>query len=344
MDKGKGKHNGVDWGEVNTDPVRSAGEPDRTIGLDISLVAELQTQLEALKLVCQRPQIILEPQKKISMFSGRCRSDEPSVEEFIREVRETWDLRPHTIKEKLGAILGNVSGPARKEIDCQPPHIRNDPEAILEILTTAFSEVVPVREAEMSFLGSHQKQSESLRAFSHRLFDEYVLATKQQRRERVEPFGEERLRDQFVHGLIDMGLRRELFKLIEQTPSTTFNDVRMQAFKWENQIQSALPTPDQWSERVTSQLAKFGEQLEELKNSRTTMAARQQNNTSQPIRQPVINRRYRQWAAQRPTAPPGLVWTKTDRGFFPYTEAGEPVCTNCWEAGHVARRCGNHPN
>ena len=57
-----------------------------------------------------------------------------------------------------------MSGPARMEIDCQPPHVRSDSKAILEILMAAFAEVVPVREAEMSFLGSHQKQSESLRA------------------------------------------------------------------------------------------------------------------------------------------------------------------------------------
>ena len=310
MDKGKGKHNGVDWGEVNTDPVRSAGEPSRTNSPDMSLVTELQIQLEALKLVCQRPQIVLEPQKKINMFSGRCRRDEPSVEEFIREVRETWDLRPHTIKEKLGAILSNVSGPARKEVDCQPPHVRSDPEAILEILMAAFSEVVPVREAEMSFLGSRQKQSESLRDFSHRVFDEFALATKQQRRERVEPFGVERLRDQFVHGLSDLGLRRELFKLIEQTPPTTFSDARMHAFRWESQIQSAPPASDQWYEGVTSQLVRFGEQLEELRNARTTISPRQQNIPRQhnnPRRQPITNDRQRQWATQRPTAPPGLV-------------------------------------
>ena len=113
------------------------------------------------------------------------------MDEFIKEVRETWDLRPHTTKEKLGAILSDVSGPARKEVDCQHPHVRSDPEAILEFLMAAFAEVVPVREAEMSFLGSHKKQSESLRDFSHRLFDEYAVTIKQQRRERVEPFGEE---------------------------------------------------------------------------------------------------------------------------------------------------------
>uniref|UniRef100_A0A2C9KGS6 Retropepsins domain-containing protein n=1 Tax=Biomphalaria glabrata TaxID=6526 RepID=A0A2C9KGS6_BIOGL len=202
MEKNRTKHNAVDWGEVN--PLSGKGETEG-VGVDQTKVATLRAQLEAQKLACQRPLIISEQTKRIRQFSGSGTADEPTAEEFAWEIRETWELRPYSSQEKVAVIMSNVSGPARKEIDLQTSRTKSD------------------------------RGTESLREFSHLIFGEHSVVVNQQKRERVECFSEARLRDQFVHGLNDSALRRELLKLVEEEPAITFIAVRNQALKWESQ-------------------------------------------------------------------------------------------------------------
>ncbi|XP_055881221.1 uncharacterized protein LOC129926997 [Biomphalaria glabrata] len=329
------KHNAVDWGEVG--PLGSEGEPEGGAGVDQTEVAALRAQLEALKLACQRPLIISEQTKRVRQFSGRGTADEPTAEDFAREIREAWELRPYSAQEKVAVIMSNVSGPARKELDLQASKTKSDPEALLETLLEAFAQTMPVREAEVVFLRSRQQIAESLRDFSHRLFCEHSVAVSQQRRERVECFSEARLRDQFVHGLNDSALRRELLRLVEEEPAITFIAVRNQALKWESQDRGNSQLQNQWCELVSSQLNRFGELLEALQH---TPQANGQSSPypDQPLPQTRTSHQV-QWAVNRPTAPAGLIWAQTSRGFFPYAEDGAPVCINCWKSGHVANQC-----
>uniref|UniRef100_A0A2C9M637 Paraneoplastic antigen Ma-like C-terminal domain-containing protein n=1 Tax=Biomphalaria glabrata TaxID=6526 RepID=A0A2C9M637_BIOGL len=173
-------------------PMCSGGEPEGMERVTKGMLTRLQAELEALKLACQRPHYIIEPARKIRHFSGDGRNVEVSIEDFVREIRDLWELRPYlSPQEKTATILENISGPARVEVDLQPPHIRSDPESLLDALTSAFEVIIPVREAEITFLMSQQRRRESLLEFSHRLFKEFTTAIRQEQREGIECFKEE---------------------------------------------------------------------------------------------------------------------------------------------------------
>ncbi|XP_055860991.1 uncharacterized protein LOC129921847 [Biomphalaria glabrata] len=351
-------------------PMCSGGEPEGMECVTKGMSTRLQAELEALKLACQRPHYIIEPARKIRHFSGEGRNDEVSIEDFVRGIRDLWELRPYlSPQEKTATIIANISGPARVEVDLQPPHIRSNPEALLDALTSAFEVIIPVREAEIAFLMSQQRRSESLLEFSHRLFKEFTTAIRQEKREGIDCFKEERLRDQYAYGVRDPELRRELFRFIVQHPQISFQSLRNYAFKLENQNKDAARAQEQWSEVLLAKLAKLEKQLEEIKGSgynillsstnANSLSSQQHQGSgynslpsstnplsSQPHSQRRPTQRHTKHSNQnriRPTAPPGLVWSRTKRGFFPYTDDGSPVCTQCWEVGHVRRHCQQSP-
>ncbi|XP_055877401.1 uncharacterized protein LOC129924761 [Biomphalaria glabrata] len=281
-------------------------------------------------------------------FSGDGRNVVVSIEDFVREIRDLWEFRPYlSPQEKTATIIANISGPARLEIDLQPPHIRSDPEALLDALTSAFEVIIPVREAEIAFLMWLQRRSESLLEFSHRLFKEFTTAIRQEKREGIDCFKEERLRDQYAYEVRDPELHRELFRFIAQHPQISFQSLRNYAFKLENQNKDVARAQEQWSEVLLAKLAKLEKQLEEIKGSGYNSLPSSTNPlSSQPHCQRRPTQRHTKHSNQnriRPTAPPGLVWSRTKKGFIPYTDNGSPVCTNCWEAGHVGRQCQPSP-
>ncbi|XP_055895710.1 uncharacterized protein LOC129927913 [Biomphalaria glabrata] len=346
MERNMVEPSSVKGGDVG--PTCNGGEPEGMECVTKGMLTRLQAELEALKLACQRSHYIIEPTRKIRQFSGDGRNVEVSIEDFVREIRDLWELRPYlSPQEKTATILENISGPARVEVDLQPPHIRSDPEALLDALTSAFEVIIPVREAEITFLMSQQRRSESLLEFSHRLFKEFTTAIRQEQREGIDCFKEERLRDQFAYGVRDPELRRELFRFIAQHPQISFQSLRNYAFKLENQNKDAARAQEQWSEVLLAKLAKLEKQLEEIKGSGYNSLPSSTNPlSSQPHSQRRPTQRHTKHSNQnriRPTAPPGLVWSRTKRGFFPYTDDGSPVCTQCWEVGHVRRHCQQSP-
>ena len=84
------------------------------------------------------------------------------------------------------------------------------------------------------FLTLKQRKGETVRAFSHRLKEAFDAVTSRQRDSKIDLSPISELRDTFVENLRDRQTRRHLRGQLTSSPNATFNDIRLQELKMED--------------------------------------------------------------------------------------------------------------
>ena len=154
---------------------------------------------------------------EIKSSTGRKTEDDQPVEDFIEEVKITFEAREMASAERVDFITSHLEGPEARMYSKKD---RSNPDFLQDVLTQSFGEK---RSSSQLLKLFEQKEREKLRAYSHSLNELLKNATK------ADPKAvsdlEKTLRDQFEDNVRDPFLRKEQKRFIwECNPS--FLDLR----------------------------------------------------------------------------------------------------------------------
>jgi len=197
-------------------------------------------------------------------------------------------------------------------------------------LKEAYADKAPFSALIQAFYGRQQLPGESIRRYALALSTVLRRASDKDDKDNVQlPHPDRALRDRFVAGLGDAGLRRDLLKLIRGKGDIKFKDVREEALhlsgEYDREAMSepamrvAMQSADMHGQAaprqdLSAQVAKLTAEVAALKG--------QLSQQSPPSRVP-----------SQPRGLPG------DR----YAPDGRPYCRQCGKLGHIARRCFSQP-
>ncbi|KAL8616579.1 hypothetical protein ACOMHN_036611 [Nucella lapillus] len=167
-------------------------------------IEQLREELETLKMqvAAQKDQkvVLMRREKTLKTFTG-----EGNLQEWIEECKVALEDRKGS--EAANFILQHLSGQAKREVKL---HLSSGSTAsdIFRILTEHFGQIGTFNEAIQTFYARRQRAGEDLRDSS------YDLTEQLERVERLKPGcfpnPDEVRRDQFIAGIRETTLRREL--------------------------------------------------------------------------------------------------------------------------------------
>lgn len=291
-----------------------------------------------------RSYIYVPRERQVQVFSGEGGTDGRSVEEFVEEVERALRSREQTTEGQCDYILSLLRGPALEEVRLCMGSRSVGPSDIYSYLRNAFGERRSTTQLLQTFYNRKQAEGEDLRDYSHALSQ--ILSSVLKQSANVVPNDRIVLRDQFIEGLRESALRRELRKMVRDQPDCGLLDVRREALLWEveesrshrprlvksSQVKleasepqsSATETNNGQSavlDDVQRAVAHQGKQLVELGKTLADLASAVTE----------LSRRTTQLTFQE-AKPRG-------RGQPRFTPDGQPICFKCRGVGHIAKRC-----
>lgn len=160
--------------------------------------------------------------------------DSVRLADWIEEVEACLEGRHLSHKEKAIFMVDHLGGEPRNEIKHRQLCEREDPDKIVTILKTLYSDNKPTVVLVKQFYDRKQQDGESLRHFSHALMAlmDFVLDSAPD----AVPNPQTVLRDQFVEHVKDGMLRRHLKDVVRRDPTISLIDIREEAIKWSDSI------------------------------------------------------------------------------------------------------------
>lgn len=178
-----------------------------------------------------RSYIYIPRERQVQAFSGEGGADGRSVEEFIEEVERVLRSREQTTEGQCDYILSLLRGPALEEVRLCMGGQTVGPSDLYSFLRNAFGEKRSTTQLLQTFYNRKQVEGEDLRDYSHALSQ--ILSSVVKQSANAVPNEKVVLRDQFIEGLRDSALRRELRKMVRDQPDSSLLDVRREALLWE---------------------------------------------------------------------------------------------------------------
>lgn len=301
---------------------------------------EVMSSIASLGDVQTRSIVYIPREKHIVPFSGESGKDVYTVDEFIEEVERVMRARGLRGEDQVDFILSLLKGSALEEVKlCMRGRVRQ-PDDLFSCLREAFREKRSTPQLLHAFYARRQLDGEDLRDYSHAL-SQLLNSALQQSSDAVAN-AQLALRDQFIEGVRDSALRRELRRLVREKPGSSLFDVREEAIMWAledrprssnmarsrnlvgaspNEVteQTSLTTDSPTDLRLTLQevvkiIAHQGKAIGELTNAVREL-------TTQNLSSGGGSK------SSRPRVQPR------------YTSDGQPICLRCEGVGHIARHC-----
>lgn len=290
-----------------------------------------------------RSYIYLPRERHIPPFTGEFVKDGRSVDEFIEEVERVLRAREQSPAEQLDYVFSLLRGPALDEVRLCRGHEARRPSDLFRFLQEAFGEKRSATQLLQAFYLRGQAEGESLRDFSHALSQLLNSFMK------VSPgaLADEHavLRDQFVEGLRDTSLKRELRKFVRDKPHCTVLDVRNEGILWTMEDGKSCGSRVIKNRHIQSEATcetpcyAVGAQDKSATLEDVLRAVAQQDKrlTEQDRAISELTQAVRGLTAQ-PTGETGQSPHKMKmRPRF--TDDGQPICFRCNGAGHIASKC-----
>lgn len=135
-----------------------------------------------------------------------------------------------SVADQAFFLFDHLEGEARDELRYRSDIERGDPEKIIQALKELYGCSLSHVALQQAFFSRRQQEGETLLEFSIALMG--LLEKVKQQSPHAIPNAEALLRDQFVEHVIDIGLHRELKKLVRRHPTSTLLEVRSEAIRW----------------------------------------------------------------------------------------------------------------
>lgn len=322
---------------------------------------EVMTVISSLNTEPTRSYVYVPRERHISPFSGDIDKDGRGVDEFVEEVERVISARSQSAPEQFDFVMSLLRGSALDEVRLR----KDDGDVVKDLfvyLREAFGDKRSASQLLQHFYNCKQKEGEDIRDFSHALSQAFSCVLKQH----PNSVANEKnvLRDQFVEGVKDPSLRRELRKYVRAKPASTLIEVREEAYLWSSEDQApstkvvrskvktcshvtaeaqccaatATESPT-YLEDVMKTLKEQGKVTNATKPSETSVSF---NDVLKVLAEQgkvitELTKAVKELTTQsKNTSSPTPNRTKTVPRFTP---DGKPICFKCQTAGHVAKQC-----
>lgn len=300
---------------------------------------QVMSTLANMNNVNTRSYVYIPREKQIVPFSGDCSKDCQTIDEFIEELERVIRVRGLNTEDQVDFILTHLKGSALDEVKLCMGGGNKLPHDLFTYLRAAFREKRTTSQLLHAFYARKQLDGEDFRDYSHAL--SLMLNAAIQQSPNIVPNVQLTLRDQFVEGVRDSSLRRELRKVVRERPSATLFDVREEALMWfseqrprganvarsrnllgvgigeeighVNMTSTALGDLGVALQEIVKVITQQGKAISELTNAVRDLTTQRSNSGAEKS---------------------GKVKFKPK-----YTRDGQPICLRCEGIGHLARQC-----
>lgn len=301
---------------------------------------DVRSSIASLGDVQPRSIVYIPREKQIVPFTGDPSKDTYLVDEFIEEIERAVRARGLREDDQVDFMLSLLKGSALEEVKLRMHGRVTKLSDLFSYLREAFREKRSTPQLLHSFYARRQLDGEDLRDYSHALSQLLNSVLLQSPSVVADP--QQAIRDQFIEGVRDPTLRRELRRLVREKPQCNLFEVREEAIMWSLEDRprsftvarsrnlvsnspdhnllnadspSNMPTDlatilQEVVKIVAQQVKAIGEltsAVRELNNQQV------QTNWTKPVTKPRVTPRY--------------------------TEDGQPICLRCQGVGHMARQC-----
>ena len=199
-------------------------------------------------------------EKKISKFT-----EDDDVDDWVRTVRHHVHKKTFTSEEeKIDFVLEHLDKKPKTEVRFRINPIKASLEDIFGILTEIYGIQESFLELQQEFYSRNQKPEETIDEYSHALMRKLVAVEK--RDPSIVKDADKILQQRFAEGVNDMGLKRELKRLIREQ-DLPFHKLRELANRWmeeEHHKQETLSSEGIQLDSLVTLIKEQGDKIEEL--------------------------------------------------------------------------------
>lgn len=294
---------------------------------------QAMAKITALSSGTNRSYVYLPRERPVQPFSGDAAVDGRSVYEFLDEVHRAIRSRGLGDSDQVDFILSLLRGSALEEVRLCMDEELSDPDEIFSFLREAYGEKRSVAQLLQTFYSRYQLEGEDFFEYSHAL-SQILRSALKQKPDAVSD-AKVAVRDQFVEGVKDPALRRELRKMVRDKPESTLLDVRQEAIAWSLEERPSNTRVAKSRSVVCDSVVEKGQCTGSTQDKASTLEEILKVVTEQGKAIGELVNVVRQSVALR---------DKPDKGGrpgrrFEFTEEGKPVCFKCKGVGHIAREC-----
>lgn len=257
------------------------------------------------------------------------------VDEFIEEVERVMHARSQTMEDQLDFVLSLLKGAALEEVRLRMGNDAKHPCDIFEYLRAAFREKRSVSQLLQTFYSRRQLEGEDIRAYSHALSQ--ILNSIQKQSANAVANASMAIRDQFIEGIRDTSLRRDLRKLVRDKPESTLIEVRDEALTWSLEdpkphVPKVISNRSVVSETVEAQCAAVAPETKTVSLEEVLKIVAEQGKAIGELTQAVEKLTTQCFKSEPVTQSNPKVQPR-------FTDDGQPICFRCNGVGHIAKRC-----
>ena len=260
---------------------------------------------------------------------------------FLCRIERAWEcLHIDSDKEKISYLYEKVGEEVEREIRCHLEGRAATADQVLGIIKRCYGEKRTLPALKRAFLNTKQRKDEGVRAFSHRLKEAFGAVTSRQRDSEIDLSPISELRDTFVENLRDRQTRRHLRGQLTSSPNATFNEIRLQELKMEDDDSESEGEAARASLRQVTALS--SEESSDYNEAVALLTKQVAKLTGLLIEQEHLRISQSRYDGDRPRPNAHRHNLRSSKGRNQRVTGA--VCFRCGRQGHFARVCAQEPN